>query len=67
MKYEWNMTEWINKMLSQRIIRLEADATKQALVAKGCSQESVLSSLLLNLVAIELITRNNNRHCTIRG
>lgn len=32
------MMEWINMLLSQRDIRLEADATKQALVVKGCPQ-----------------------------
>lgn len=56
------MIERMNKMLSQGVIRLEANATKQALVVKGCSQEGVLSPLLWNLVVNDLITTLKSNH-----
>lgn len=39
------MTEWKNKMLNQKVIRLKADAIEQALVAKGCPQGGIFSPL----------------------
>lgn len=56
------MINWINNMLSQRVIRLGEDKTRQARVAKGCPQGGVLSPLLWNMVVNDLITKLNNSH-----
>ncbi|KAJ8711943.1 hypothetical protein PYW08_008897 [Mythimna loreyi] len=55
------LSGWITNMLSLRAVQVNINNTTRAMVAKGCPQGGVLSPLLWNLVADNLVKRLNTK------
>lgn len=60
-RVEPTLVDWILNMLQMRAVRVDMQGDTRGIVVRGCPQGGVLSPLLWNLVANDLITRLNKQ------